>query len=281
MSYLQALLDDVLAGRRIVRDPATYRLLRKFAPDRAADLDELERPAGHALEVTPHVQETVTTAKEEICLTRADLELILRHRRSTTIREVEWLLSNAKGLQLSPDEELDLRALAARLLADKHTGAGSRTRTDEFIARTIGTYKTPYGDLDQHDIARLEQIRLNASDAIQRCTDHKRERCECWKTAREPLFEIPRSASEKSPIGMAALAVWNSIEATARNRRVETQSPATEPPPASCITGARISVPSIWLAYSSKPEHHPQTQRRLFNVKRSYRSPSTCSSGRN
>ena len=42
MAVLAELLLEVLNGRRIVKHPSTFRLLRLFAPEKAAELNELE-----------------------------------------------------------------------------------------------------------------------------------------------------------------------------------------------------------------------------------------------
>ena len=139
--------------------------------------------------------------------------------------EIEWLLAHADHHEvlLSETEEMGLRNIAARILANKHIAEVRREQHNEaFIAQTLGTYSTQYGDLAREDISRLEAIRVQALQSIQKCNDHQRERCVCWKHARQALFDLRCIAGEGSPIAMAALAVWNTVEEVARSRpRVE------------------------------------------------------------
>jgi hypothetical protein len=110
--HIQTLLDDVLSGRRVIHDPATFRLLRKFAPDKTAELNELETQA-HKIQTNaaPAAQNTMPKPRNAIHLTRNDLEGILHHGQSATIDEVEWLLAHANDplLMLSYTEETELR----------------------------------------------------------------------------------------------------------------------------------------------------------------------------
>jgi hypothetical protein len=233
MSHIQTLLDDVLSGRRVIHDPATFRLLRQFAPDKTGELDELEAQTGKTqINAATATENTMPKPRNTIHLTRNDLEGILHHGQSATIDEVEWLLSHANDprLMLSYTEEAELRNVATRLLADRHI-TEARAGNNEFIARNLNTFATPYGDLSRTEVARLEQIRLKAIQAVKSCTDHQRQRCVCWKDAREALFEIRRAAGEKSAFGMAALAVWNAIEEFARKRTEPKNNQPSEPPP--------------------------------------------------
>lgn len=237
MSVLKQLLDDVLTGRRVIQDESTFRLLRRIAPDKAAELDRLEVEAadGKQMQVEHKPNFAPPPAADPIYLTRDDLNAIIHCRRPGTVDELEWLLAHSGDLhlQLSDTEELVLRNLTARLLANRHLAEVRALEPgDDFIMRMIGTVRTKYGDLSREDIAQLQTIRLQATQAIRQCQDHKRQRCSCWKHAREALFELRCRTSEGSAVAMGALAIWNAIEALARNRPPE--RPVTEegePPP--------------------------------------------------
>jgi hypothetical protein len=82
----------------------------------------------------------------------------------------------------------------------------------------VSALLTRYGDLTQAEISSVEAIRIQAMKAIHQCKDHRRERCSCWRSAREALFELRCQTGEGTAISMAALAVWNTIEAVARDR---------------------------------------------------------------
>jgi hypothetical protein len=102
---------------------------------------------------------------------------------------------------------------------------------EEFIAKLLGTYRTVYGDLSRSEVARIESIRIEAERSIAACKQHKKERCRCWARAREELFELRRSVGEKTPLAISALALWNSLEALARNRLKRQDHQATESEP--------------------------------------------------
>ena len=233
MSRLQSILEDVLAGGKQLTQPSSFNLLREYAPDKKSELDRLEQ-VGIAQKECESVAKKQTHAPQPIRLTRNDLDSILHERRVTTIEEVEWLLAHANdhNVQLSEVEELELRNVAARLLASRHIqDARSSHHNEEFIAKTIGTFSTKYGDLSQAEIAKLESVRTQALKSIQDCREHKTERCACWKTTREALFNVRNDAGPGTPVSMAALAVWNSVEAFARDRPKPSTADQTEAPP--------------------------------------------------
>lgn len=234
---LQTILEDVLAERLIIHQPSTFDLLRQYAPEKKEELDRLQRQ-GRATDaerrseaVAPRANKPTNTTR----LTRNDLADILHQRRPTSVEEVEWLLAHATdhNVQLSETEELELRNVAARLLADRHLGdIRMRNLNDEFIAKICGTFRTQFGDLSEAEVANLEAIRLRASKAIEQCTDHHRQRCACWKATREELYELRCQAGEGSALSLAALAIWNSVEALARDPPTKaSQAVPEEPPP--------------------------------------------------
>lgn len=226
MARLAQLLDDVLARRRTIKHPVTFRLLRQFAPDRITELDRLQS----ACSASPSNPTTIDkedcakrthTEQSSIRLTRNEMEAIMNQQRATTAEEIEWLIAHGDdhNVQLSETEELELQNIAARLLASRHVAeVRARQCNDEFIAQTVGTFRTKYGDLSRAEVEQLEAIRLNALQAIQKCDDHQKWRCPCWKAAREALFELRCIAGEGSAVSMGALAVWNTIDAAARDR---------------------------------------------------------------
>jgi hypothetical protein len=236
MSHLAKLLEDVLAGRRVVSDASTFRLLRRFAPHKSSRLDELEEQARRSRSADDTATAPLAASRSgapSIHLTRSDLTGILEHRRSSTIDELEWLLAhgNDREVRLTTTEELELRNLLARQILDRFLRARGVNRNEEFIAVTLGTYRTAWGDLTKAEIELLESIRAHAYSAIFACADHRREHCACWRDAREQLFGIRSRAGEDSALANAALAVWNSIESLARNRQRQVAADQSEGPP--------------------------------------------------
>lgn len=230
MTRLQSILEDVLAGRKQLAQPSSFNLLREYAPDKKSELDRLEQ-AAIAQKESELMAKKGTVVPQSIRLTRNDLDAILHERRVTTVDEVEWLLAQAgeHNLQLSEVEELELRNVAARLLASRHIAdARMKNHNEEFIARTIGTFSTQYGDLSESEIAALEAIRQQALKSIRDCREHKSDRCACWKRAREALFNLRNEVGPGTPVSMAALAVWNSVEAFARDRPKPSTADQTE-----------------------------------------------------
>ncbi len=273
MTFLRQLLDDVLDGRRVVNDRATFNLLRQIAPDKAAKLNTLE---GEAIGrrtirfITPvdrlksimeerherTVKPQPTAAETDHPLTRTDLEEILARRKVPTTEHIERLLSVARELRLTSTEADELRSIAARLQADARLARISRqAHNEEFIANILGTYRTVYGDLSQAQVMHLEGIRTRGVSAIKACQDHNKDRCRCWAFAREELFESRSKAGEKSAIGMAALAVWNTIESFARNRDQHAKVPTESEP------GLQPGITYNWRHFKC-PEYFNQHYRR-------------------
>jgi hypothetical protein len=233
MSRLESILNDVLAGRQDLKEPSSFLLLSEYAPGSKDELDRLEEEARNR-EEREVMGKVKPQSQDSIRLTRHDLDAILHERRITTIEEVEWLLAHGgdHGLHLSEVEELELRHVAARLLASSHIAdARMKDHNEEFIAKTVGTFATQYGDLSESEVARLEMIRTEAVQAIQRCKDHSSRRCLCWRSTREALFNLRTETGGGSPVAMAALAVWNSVEAFARDRPQQNIIDQTEAPP--------------------------------------------------
>ena len=225
MAILDQLLDDVLAGRRSMSDPSTFRLLRRFAPQKTAELNELEAtvmsPRNSTAMEKNNSKQSHAALGTSIRLSRNEMEAILSQERPTTLEEVEWLLAHVDdyNVQMSETEELELRNVAARLLANRHIAdVRARHHNDEFIANTVGTFATEYGDMTRDEVDQLETIRVKAIQAINICDDHQKWRCACWRSAREELFELRSNTGEGTAVSMGALAVWNSIDAVARDR---------------------------------------------------------------
>jgi hypothetical protein len=122
-TFLDHLLNDVLAGRRVVNDRATFDLLRQFAPDKADQMNRLEGEAiGRRSERFISSVERIRRQMEEpqqtkaaavppslpptARLTRADVDDILNQSRPATMTEVEWLLAHVRELQLTFNEVL-------------------------------------------------------------------------------------------------------------------------------------------------------------------------------
>lgn len=248
MNRLQLILADVLAGRKQLKEPQSFHLLSEYAPGSKAELDRLEGEARNHQE-RELMGKVKPQSPSSIRLTRHDLDAILHERRITTIEEVEWLLAHAgdNDLQLSEVEELELRNVAARLLASRHIAdTRMRNQNDEFIAKTIGTFATQYSDLSQEEIAKLEAIRVQAVKAVNDCKEHKTHRCVCWKAAREALFNLRCEAGAGTPVSMAALAVWNSVESSARDRPQQNITHQAEPPP---------GIVYNWRHFKGDPEY--------------------------
>ena len=147
---------------------------------------------------------------------------------------IEWLLAHARDhdLQLTSKEEDELRAMAARIQADARLLTTThQALSEQFINNLLGTYRTVYGDLSPSEVACIESIRIEAEHAIAACQQHEKDGCRCWASAREHLFELRRNAGEKTPLGISARALWNSLEALARDRHSDPQSSTTQAEP--------------------------------------------------
>ena len=142
--------------------------------------------------------------------------------------ELDWLLTHAKDYDLQSWEEHGLREMAVRIAAERHSAA-MPNHAEHFLVGTLGILKTPFGDLSAAEVELLQAIRLRATRAIQECDHHQKERCRCWRDARDQLFELRRRHGEKSPVGFASLAAWNSIEQLARTRGDRNAEPHAPP----------------------------------------------------
>jgi hypothetical protein len=240
MSHLRELLDDVLSRRRAINDRSTFDLLRHIAPDKTRELNDLEGEA-----ISRRTLPTITAVERiklelesrspkqgesepvhqdpTVALTRTDLDDILQGRRYASPSELEWLLSHKRELRIDSRTEFDLRAIASKLSAKARQSDQRRPASpaDEFITKTLGIFQTAYGDLTRDDVEKVESVRRSAAKAIFECRNHTVDRCRCWAFARTDLYQIRVLMGEKSALGIAALAVWNSLDALAATPRPE------------------------------------------------------------
>jgi hypothetical protein len=143
--------------------------------------------------------------------TRADVELILKHRRSAAPAELQHILDNSKKFRLTDWEQNALSVLLTVEMAARR--AGSHGRADHnalFIHRVLGYAETPHGLLVNR--AFFEKEFRAGAIAISRCKRHKPPRCDCWRGFRETLWHIADAHGDKSPEAWAAQTVWQSLE---------------------------------------------------------------------
>jgi hypothetical protein len=250
VTYLRRLLEDVLAGRVVVNDAYTFRLLRTAFPDKDKQLGDLEGQAiGRRTQAVmtpveriyremkgtaPPAQQASTSAPDarpepNLNLTKKDAEEIVAERRPASLEEIEWLLRHAQDyrLRLSNDNVYSLRRIASRLSAQARSGGQGVDPSVEFLVTVLGHLPTEHGTLERSEVEQLRAIRFTAARAIQACTHHMSERCRCWSDARTALYAIRCRAGEASPLGIAALRVWENLEQLAAASRDTAPQPET------------------------------------------------------
>jgi hypothetical protein len=144
-------------------------------------------------------------------LTRADVELILQHRRAGTPEEIQYILNHSRKFHLADWEQnalsvqltVEMAAARARLQRRPDTSA-------QFIHRVLGYAETPHGLLANRDW--FENEFKAGAVAISRCTQHKPPRCNCWREFREMLWSVADRYGVKSPEAWAAKNIWESLE---------------------------------------------------------------------
>lgn len=144
-------------------------------------------------------------------LTRADVELILQHRRAGTPDEIQYILDHSRKFHLADWEQ---NALSVQLTVEMAAARARLQRRPDhgalFIHRVLGYAETPHGLLANRDW--FENEFKAGAVAISRCTRHKPPRCDCWRDAREILWSIADRYGAKSPEAWAATSIYESLE---------------------------------------------------------------------
>jgi hypothetical protein len=138
---------------------------------------------------SPPTQQTIAaTAKAKVPSepTRADVDLILQHRRNVTVEELQSILHNHRQYHLGDGQrnqistDLTITAAAARARAEHRSDDNS-----QFMLHRLGYAETPVGLLAHR--VYYENLFKSSSAAISRCCNHKPPKCECWRN-------VPRRA---------------------------------------------------------------------------------------
>lgn len=142
-----------------------------------------------------------------ISLEPADVQDILKNKRSASVEELSWILENAKQfcLNIRQRNDLSLRttiALAGRGRPASHPNAELYSQLD--IA------ETPVGLL--HHRSWFENELRAGAKAIANCKLHRPPRCDCTKEARQRLWFVQDRYGIKSPEAWAATWLYEEFE---------------------------------------------------------------------
>jgi hypothetical protein len=144
-------------------------------------------------------------------LTRADIELILQHKRHSNPAELQFIIDHARHFHLSDVEKNTASVkLTVEMAAERARLQRRPDNSAVFIHRVLGYAETPHGLLANRDFFESE-FKAGAV-AISRCTRHRPPRCDCWRDAREMLWSISDRYGAKSPEAFAAQSIWESLE---------------------------------------------------------------------
>lgn len=142
-----------------------------------------------------------------ISLEYADVQEILKHKRSASLEELSYVLENWKRFSLNTRQRNDISlritiALAARGRPSANPNAELFTQLD--------IVETPVGLLHHRSWFECE-LRVGAQ-AIAACKLHRPPRCECWRAARERLWLVQDKYGAKSPESWAATKLYEQFE---------------------------------------------------------------------
>ena len=181
---------------------------------------------------SPPAQQTIAAtakAKGPSEPTRADVDLILQHRRNATIEELQSILDNHRQYHLSDGQrnqistDLTITAAAARARAEHRSDDNS-----QFMLHRLGYAETPVGLLAHR--VYYESLFKSGSAAISRCCNHKPPKCECWRNVRDALWGIQSHYGARSPEAFAATRIYSSLEELEVATRPEPIQQRTPPP---------------------------------------------------
>jgi hypothetical protein len=153
---------------------------------------------------------SVTAEPKQITLTRADVEAILRRKRSATPDELQYAIDHANEFKLADYQRNQLGVDLSLVIAQRSRGMNGRREDPnaQFIAQFLGYLETPVGLIDRSFVENTLRV---GSENIQRCRNHRPPRCSCWSAQRAILWEAS-AHGEKSPEGWAAVRLYEALE---------------------------------------------------------------------
>lgn len=161
---------------------------------------EISRPSP----LKPAVKITQTGPVEP---SAADVDAIVKRRRSGSIAELEYIIASAKKLGLKPAQRNDLCVQLTILQSNQ--GRRPVSPNAKLFAQ-LDVAETPVGLL--HHRSWFETELRVASQAIASCKLHRPPRCQCWQTVRERLWQVQDRYGANSPEGWVATRMWELLE---------------------------------------------------------------------
>src|ERR1700733_6816569 len=153
----------------------------------------LPKPAPKAPDPAPSIQ-----------LDGADVDAILKHKRTASVAELEHVIAHADELHLRPWQRNQIGVELTLVLANR--ARPKPNPTAEFFYNTLGITQTPVGLL--HDRSWLDRELKAGTQAIFNCRRHSPPRCNCWRAVRERLWNIQDRCGAASPEAWATEQLW-------------------------------------------------------------------------
>jgi hypothetical protein len=146
-----------------------------------------------------------------VTIARGDVDAILRHKRTATPEELQYILDHSEDFALRPWQRDQIVLQFTLTAAAKMRAAqGIREPENSFLYDTLKVAETPWGLL--HDRQWVEHLMKEGTRAVWHCKNHRPPRCECWRGTRDILWNVRVTYGEQSPEAWAASRVWSVLE---------------------------------------------------------------------
>jgi hypothetical protein len=138
----------------------------------------------------------VTAPKKPI--SRADVDDILRRKRSASPEELQEIIARAGEFELLEFQRDQLAVDLTLVVAARSRGMNGRrdNPAGEFLSKVLGLSETPYGLISPEWVVSRQM--QTGSQAISRCRNHRPPDCQCSSASRAILWQV-RAGGEKSP----------------------------------------------------------------------------------
>jgi hypothetical protein len=137
-----------------------------------------------------------------------DVDAIVRKKRSASADELQYVIDHAKRFCLTTRQRDEI---GVRLtLAVVNRARPTLDPTTIFLYESLHVIQTPAGLLQ--DCEWIQREMKAGASAISNCRWHRPPRCECWRSARERLWQIQDRCGSKSPEGWATERLWGMFE---------------------------------------------------------------------
>jgi hypothetical protein len=192
-------------------------------------LEQIQQPSPPQPAPPTAAEPTKTTS-----LTWREAQDVIQNKRGATIEELAWVCDNWRSIGLVSWERDRLATLMTMKMVER---ARPQTNPEQqWIYQTLHIVNTPVGPL--HNCTFWDQELAAGARAISQCKHHRVPRCECWRTARERLWQLQDHYGPNSPESWISARIWEQLEGLELATRAERQAglqampqPVPAPPP--------------------------------------------------